>query len=302
AERMKLTSSTIAPDATVLAKAGSPVAYPSLLVLNAGDELAGGATALGRRCQLPWGEYGFNAANLNSNGQSLARRAIEWAAGAEAVANGSGGVVFQNYADQKSGVIGSTSTAINTPTGTNEGDLLVAVVAADGNDPIAPPAGWNQIAMSVSSNRVAMGVWWKLASNNEAAAHTFTWAPSNEQSFGWIMRFTGHDPTNPIHASAVDTGPSGSPVNPAVSTSVNNCMILRIGGFDDDDVSVGDTGLAGHTTINMDKSHSGHGTVSGGAGYIVQPSAGSSGVANFSLGGPEEYVTVTIAIAPNPTP
>ncbi|MCG8450849.1 MAG: prepilin-type N-terminal cleavage/methylation domain-containing protein, partial [Pirellulales bacterium] len=45
AERMKLTSSTIAPDATVLAKAGSPVAYPSLLVLNAGDELAGGATA-----------------------------------------------------------------------------------------------------------------------------------------------------------------------------------------------------------------------------------------------------------------
>ena len=76
-------------------------------------------------------------------------------------------------------------------------------------------------------------------------------------------------------------------------------MILRIGGFDDDDINVDDAGLLGHTDITMDKSSPGTGTCSGGAGYVQQPAIGNSGTSSFSLTGWEQYRTVTIAIAPD---
>jgi len=206
--------------------------------------------------------------------------------------------VFEEFTEQKEGS-GNTSTAINTPPGTSAGDLLIAVVVVDGNDPISAPGGWNEISMGVSGNRVAVGVWWKVAGSSEPTSHAFTWSDT-EQSFGWIMRFTGHDPSNPIDGSASGNGTSSSPVSPAITTSIDNTMILRIGGFDDDDVTVGDTGLSGHQTIVMDENKNGGGTVSGGSGYVIQASAGDSGTTNFSLNNNEQWWAVTIGIAPAP--
>ena len=82
-------------------------------------------------------------------------------------------------------------------------------------------------------------------------------------------------------------------------------MILRLGGFDDDNINVDNPGLPGHTAITMDESDSGFGTASGGAGYVTQPFAGPSGTSTFTLTDPneddgEEAVAVTIAIAPDP--
>ncbi len=207
-------------------------------------------------------------------------------------------VVFEEFTEQKEGS-GDTATAINTPLGTSEGDLLIAVVVVDGNDTISPPGGWNEISMGVSGNRVAVGVWWKMASSSEPTSHAFTWNDT-EQFFGWIMRFTGHDPSNPIADSDSEDGTSSSPTSPEITTSIDNTMILRIGGFDDDDVTVGNTGLNGHQTIVMDENKNGGGTVSGGSGYVIQASAGDSGETNFSLTNSEEWWTVTIGIAPAP--
>ena len=115
-----------------------------------------------------------------------------------------------------------------------------------------------------------------------------------------MMRFTGHDPASPINVSASQGGWSSSPDCPSVTTTVANTLILRIGGFDDDDVTVDSPGLSGYTAITMDESSSGSGTCSGGAGYKEQAAIGSSGIAEFSLNGWEQYRTVTIAIAPAP--
>ena len=68
---------------------------------------------------------------------------------------------------------------------------------------------------------------------------------------------------------------------------------------DNDDVTVGDPGLAGHTPIVMDRSSTGNGSVSGGAGSLVQPTEGDSGTADFSLTRFSDYRTVTIAIRPD---
>jgi hypothetical protein len=77
-------------------------------------------------------------------------------------------------------------------------------------------------------------------------------------------------------------------------------MILRIGGFDDDDITVDNPGLPDCAPITMDESNSSWGTVSGGAGYVCQEATGASGTSNFQLTASEQYITVTIAIAPAP--
>ena len=89
-----------------------------------------------------------------------------------------------------------------------------------------------------------------------------------------------------------------APPSPSVSTTVADTMILRIGGFDNDDVNVDNAGLSGHATITMDKSSTSNFSCSGGAGWVQQAAIGASGSVNFSLTKEEQYRTVTVAIAP----
>ena len=73
-----------------------------------------------------------------------------------------------------------------------------------------------------------------------------------------------------------------------------------IGGFDDDDITASNPGLSGHTAITMNRSDSGSGTTSGGAGYLIKAATGASGTSTFALTASEEYRGVTIGIAPAP--
>jgi hypothetical protein len=68
------------------------------------------------------------------------------------------------------------------------------------------------------------------------------------------MRFTGHDATDPINVWENDRESSSTPTSPAVTTTVGDCLILRLGGFDDGDITVDDPGLSGHAAITMDSS------------------------------------------------
>jgi hypothetical protein len=255
---------------------------------------------------LPWGGNDFDLNNLNSDGRTLMRRALDWAAGTGSGGGGgggpppTGGVVFEEFTDAKLGGNGS-SLVINKPAGTAVGDLLIAAVATDGNHAttLAPPAGWTAVEVSQQGGAVTFGVWWKLAGASEAADYTFSWS-GGEKAYGMVMRFTGHDPVNPIHVSANTGGTSASPTAPGVTTTVPDTMILRLGGFDDGDISVGNPGLSGHTSITMDESSTGGNSASAGAGYLTQTAVGGSGTSSFLLSASEQYRTVTLAIAPAP--
>jgi len=215
----------------------------------------------------------------------------------------SSGIVaaYQEFTESKRSS-GDTSLTINTPAGASKDDLLIAAVVTDEDTSgsLAPPGGegWSQISVADESSDVTLGVWWKNADASESASHQFSWSGFQE-AYGWMMRFTGHDTSSPINDSATNGGSSSSPTSPSVSTGVSNCLVLRIGGFDDDDVSVDNTGLSGHTDITMDESSLGSNTCSGGAGFKTQLSIGASGTSNFSLTGFEQYRTVTIAISPD---
>lgn len=153
----------------------------------------------------------------------------------------------------------SATLAVGIPAGTSQGDLLIAAVAADGDvsSSIAAPMGhgWTLIDRSANGNAVTLGAWWKIAGSSEPANHTFTWT-GNRQAYGWMMRFTGQDPSNPINVFAASGQSSSSPTSPAVTTTAGDCIILRLGAFDDGDITIDDPGLSSHTAITMDKAES----------------------------------------------
>lgn len=212
------------------------------------------------------------------------------------------GVAFRSFSEAKLDSNG-TELNISLPAGVEGGDLLIVAVATDGENktdlgPVLP--GWTLIELEAHNTNVTLGVWWKLADVSEPALHTFRWGAS-EKAYGWMMRFTGHDPATPVEDFAGDSsGRNYNPPSPGLSTSVNESMVVRIGGFDDDDISVDNAGVTGYTTITMDQCGSGSGTVSGGAAYARIATPTSVPEMSFSLTSNEQSVTLTLVIPPAP--
>ncbi len=159
----------------------------------------------------------------------------------------------------------TTSLPITKPIA-NTGDLLVAAVATDGDTSthISAPGGWTLIDRGSYNSAVTLGAWYKVATASEPASYTFSWTGgSSEQAYGWIMRFTGHSTTLPIDTSAVTAagGNSSTPTSPAIATTVDNSMVLRLGAFNNDNINIGNPGLSGHTAITMDESAASGGAV-----------------------------------------
>jgi hypothetical protein len=294
---MPVPSGTLAPD---LQNVGEVSGTLALVTLDAGAQRWDGTPAPARRAHLPFGSA--ETSQLTADGETIMQRAIRWAAGEGGGGGGGGGptgVVFEEFTERKYG-----STAFvdsNAPPGTTEGDLLIATVVTDGSTAgsMSPPAGWTVVDLADQSGAVTYGVWWKLAGASEPASYTFSWSGS-ESAYATVMRFTGHDPVSPIDVTSNAGGSSSTPTSPAVTTTVPDTMILRLGGFDDDDITTDAPGLTGHTAITMDDSGNGPATSSSGAGYVMQTAAGDSGTSTFALTVAEEYRAVTIAIAPAP--
>jgi len=286
---------TLAPD---LQNVGEVTGTLALGTLDTGATRYDGNPSPGRRAHLPF--TSAETTDMTADGKIILQRTLAWAAGAGGGGGGGGGptgVVFEAFTEAADN---GTSLAINKPTGTVVGDLLVAAVATDGNTTASlAAAGWTVVNVADQGGAVTFGVWWKLAGASESSTYSFTWSGS-EQAYGWIMRFTGHDPASPVDANSNDAGSGAAATSPSVTTTVDNALILRLGGFDDDDITAGDPGLSGHTAINMGDSGNGPATASGGSGFVPQPAAGVSGTASFSLTGSEQYVTVTLGIAPAP--
>lgn len=292
--------SDLAPAANILAEVNQTLPYPTFVTVDGEEELANGDDAAGRRVLLPWGDNGFDFTALNTVGQTLLQRAIQWAAGEGA--DNPNFVKYRSFTEAKA-TPDTTQVTINAPSSTAEGDLLIAAVACDGlmASSLSAPTGWNLLNVAEPSSSVTLGVWWKIASSSEPANHTFTWS-SNERAYAWIMRFSGHDPLSPIHTFATNVGTSQNPTSPAITTTSPNVMIVRLGGFDHNKITVDSPGLANHSTITMDASDFGTGKfqASGGAGYYHLTDQGDSGTADFAMTKSEEFVTITLGIAPEP--
>ena len=161
---------------------------------------------------------------------------------------------YREFTEAKT-TLNTTSLTISTPMSISEGDLLIAAVATDGNtsSSLAPPGGegWTEITIGHYSSGVTLGAWWKNAGASESATHQFTWTGA-QQAYCWIMRFTGHDPSNPINNWATNGTTSSTPTSAAVTSTVDYALIVRLGAFDGSDITTDSPGLAAHSVITMD--------------------------------------------------
>lgn len=206
-------------------------------------------------------------------------------------------VAFEGFSETKSKG-DATSIAIDAPADAASGDLLIAVITTE-SDTLShsAPKGWTQLKESSNGSAVSVSIWWKQVGFAKQPTHTFSWSDKRE-AYGYIMRFTGHDTTQPIAASDFSSGKSKSPEAPTVTVDAENSLVLRIGGIKDDKVTVDDAGIFDHKTITMDTSGDSGGKCSGGAAYLIQTTTGETGTANFTVTDEVEYVTATIVIQP----
>ncbi len=202
-----------------------------------------------------------------------------------------------------SGSVLGTSINGNRPAGTVAGDLLIAIMTTDGGGGLlTAPTGWTAITNNIGSGHTSRS-WYKIAGTSEPASYTFTVNSWASMTIG-ILRISGHAPANPINVSGTNTGTSMSPTAPSVTTTVNDALILRYYGADDDDYTGDDTGYPpAHTGIYRRQSgnflwfsNECHQS----AAHTTQLSAGTTGTAAFSQNQNEEWSAVTIAIAPAP--
>ena len=184
------------------------------------------------------------------------------------------------------------SITISRPTGTAQGDLLLAAIAINENvTNFAAPSGWTQVNYGNSGNEVVLAVYYKVAGASEPTSYAFTWTNSY-LAVGTILRYSGVDTTNPIDVSGSSTGTSNSAVAPSVTTTVDGAMVVRIAGVDT-------TALSGTpATQRVLIETAGTGSVGLGVSDAVQATAGATGTAAFALSASEEWRAVTVALRP----
>lgn len=142
-------------------------------------------------------------------------------------------VEFQNSAEVK--VVSGEGITIAAPAGFSAGDLFIAFITKDDDDAITPPEEFTVIQNI--DDGVSYRVWtgYRIA---EAEDVEWEWTGDLEGYYGVILRYTGHDADNPIHAS--DGTPSSGvfPIAPSVGFTdlTEGSLVLNVFGADDDDV------------------------------------------------------------------
>ena len=135
----------------------------------------------------------------------------------------------------------SESLVLDKPTGVQVGELLLLIVGNDDGDNGAEftdnLAGWNYIGTSGDKSNAAadIGAFWRIADGTEGTTVTVT-ATSDDDWFGWYIRISGADSTNPINASNFAlSSPEINHYVPEVTTGVDDCLAICALSFDGGD-------------------------------------------------------------------
>jgi hypothetical protein len=132
----------------------------------------------------------------------------------------------------------ANSVTINKPTGTVDGDVMLAVfLHATGTSDVSltAPAGWTMIGSAGVNGDLNGKAWYKVAAS-EGANYTFTSTTSNDGVI-MIASYSGVDNTTPINTSAQNyPSATSATCSIAVTTTTANCMLVMF--------AIADTGVA----------------------------------------------------------
>ncbi len=204
---------------------------------------------------------------------------------------GAGEVRFEGCTEAKNSS-NVTSVSVPYPAGINSGDLLIIHVATDGNEGFQTPSGWIKL-VDENQGGANLAAFKRIADGTEAGNETINWG-SGETVLATMLRFsqtTGN--TEVVKAE----GTSATPTAPAITPGFSNYMALRLGSFDQGDITPDlNPVIAGHTNINQDESGTANPDTSGSSAFLNFTSGGTAPAANFTLTAAEGSVRATIAI------
>jgi hypothetical protein len=206
-----------------------------------------------------------------------------------------------NFKSTENGSSSSASSlSINKPSNSNENNLLLAAIyITNTNATITPPTGWSEISNKTATDHRSY-LFYKVADNNESSSYTFNFSASTT-SRGLIMNYANGDIFSPIHVADGITGTAtgGSPLyTPSITTTKNNCMILRIGTYEDsDDVISFNNGTTARASVR-------YVGATGDSIKVFEKELATAGATGTSTddgdsSGSSPYSAYTVAISPN---
>ncbi|MEM0897117.1 MAG: SdrD B-like domain-containing protein [Verrucomicrobiota bacterium] len=193
---------------------------------------------------------------------------------------------------------GVSSLQVDVPAGTGEGDFLLAVFSVHDGVSFVIPSGWTLLDQGRSpSDASTLAVFYKVASVSELSPVTFSWN-SSEQVVATMLRYSGVDGASPVNSSDVNSGTGITADAPSITTTVEDTTLIRILGAADDDLSSSPF-PDGHFGRFFHESNPASAFSTGCAiAESIQRTAGATGVATFNFESPEEWRSMTIALAP----
>jgi hypothetical protein len=120
----------------------------------------------------------------------------------------------------------TSSITITKPTGTVDGDVMIACIVTGSGAIVSSPAGWTVIDIVDNASNLKMVTWYKVA-NGEGASYNFTDDSGNTLPLnGSIQTFRGVDTSAPINISGTATSTTTDPVTtPTVATTERALMV-----------------------------------------------------------------------------
>ena len=211
--------------------------------------------------------------------------------------------VIQSRSQQPEGTNVSTTT-ITAPAGIVDGDVLVIVIATDGNSVFTFPTGFMVKDQGFGpSNRCTLGVASKIASS-ESGDYVVTWTGGTEQSIAFMYRIDGADSGNEIQdPNESNTGTSATAsIVPVAATDQVNALVLVCFGMDDDDITTDGGGDPDYNVENVGRSSSGANTCSAGVQSRGQVGASVPPQCDLTLTASEEWRSIWFAVRGTVTP
>jgi hypothetical protein len=192
--------------------------------------------------------------------------------------------------------VAALSITINVPTGTLDGDVMVAeIMASIGNTTISTPTGWTQVpTISPKINGTTAGIrsamFYRVA-NSEPASYQWNFGTSQRGS-GVIASFRGVDNTTPGDSVGTNASSTGAAITlPSYTTASNNAWLIGSGALGSSTETI--TKPAAWTQIAF---------VSGGQDsglyYFPQATAGATGTTSWGKSGANEYNVIGWALKP----
>ncbi len=221
------------------------------------------------------------------------------------VSGGSSGIPVIELWTEQGDTDPSAPITLAKPSGVESGDLLLLIAMNDAPDATAfsdNKVGWNFVDTSgndVSDAHIA--VFWRIADGTEGPTETVTSAGEDEW-VGYYLRITGADDTNPINVYNFEqsSSVSSSHIIPAITSTVDDCLMLYGLSFDGGDGYTFDVSGTGWSEVDEHQTGTnGANDASGCFGSRELASQGSSGSATVGCSVSDGAAYFQLAIAPS---